>query len=210
MSRPRPSTIYGAAKLTGALGHDLHVGVVSALIARNDVHVSSDTLPPQNRLAEPLTLVDIARLRWEVGNNGYLGILATATNQFEPADAYPVVSADDATMRRLCPGGAQVAPGARCFHDAYVAAADGHWRSPSGAYMVSGRAIVTAIDDGLARTLRDGTRIESGDVAGPPKAPRCTSPTKPASTPTTTPGPPERRSGRHPSSRPPPSAPGPT
>ncbi len=163
-STPQPSTIYGAAKLTGTLGGDLTGGFVSAVTARNDAVVQSPDGMEESRLAEPLTLFNVARLRLPVGRSAHLGLTATAANRMEDERAYPLLSDAGAMPQRLCPGGDVVSAGQRCFHDSYVIGMDGSWRSPDGAYIVNGQVYASAIDEGPARILPDGTIIESGDT----------------------------------------------
>jgi hypothetical protein len=92
-----------------------------------------------------------------------VGVLATATTRFEEPSGYPR-DGEQAPGMQQCPAGAEIAAGARCFHDSYVASADGHWRSSSGDYVVSGQGIVSAIAGGPPRTLLDGTVIAAGDA----------------------------------------------
>jgi hypothetical protein len=160
----RPSTIYAAAKLNGQLIDGVNAIVVSALTGRSDATVTPAVGSPQERLAAPMALANIARVRAAVGTGGAVGVLATALDRFEPSDAYPTVMSPDGSQTRLCPDGSSQPIGARCFHDAYAAGLDGVWRSPSGTYVAAGQGIATAIEHGPARTLPDGTVIGSGDV----------------------------------------------
>jgi hypothetical protein len=64
----------------------------------------------------------------------------------------------------LCPDGAAVLAGGRCFRDAYVGGLDGRWRSPGGDYAVDGQVIGTLVQNGPTRALRDGTALGSGDA----------------------------------------------
>jgi Domain of unknown function (DUF5916) len=159
---PSPSTIYGAAKLVGALGDKLTLGLLSALTARNTVDVQlAGTRGP--RLAQPLTLVNVLRLRWAAGANTDIGLLATTTNRFESAGLYPLAP-NGTPAYALCPDASLVVPGARCFHDAYVGAVDARWRSRSGAYVLNAQALVSAVANGPPRQFLDGTWIRSGDL----------------------------------------------
>lgn len=180
---PGPSTIYGAAKLVGDLGHHFSVGELFALTGRQTVEVQpfdvsrgSPFLPPLGssvagrriqRLADPLTSYKVLRLKREIGDNAHVGLLAMATNRLESGADYPVVPSEPGTGRRvdqLCPSGDLVAPGQRCFHDAYVGGVDARWRSASGDYAASGQIIGSAIQSGPTRTLLDGTVVRAGDV----------------------------------------------
>jgi hypothetical protein len=179
---PGPSTIYGAVKLTGELGYHLSIGELFALTGKQTVEVQpfdvsrgSPFLPPPGsklagqrfeRLADPLTSYKVLRLKREIGDNSSVGVIAMATNRLEAGAGYPLVPSDSASRRSdvLCPSGEQVAPGQRCFHDAYVGGVDARWRSPSGDYSASGQVIATMIQGGPERTLLDGTVIRPGDV----------------------------------------------
>jgi hypothetical protein len=179
---PGPSTIYGAAKLVGDLGHHLSVGELFALTGKQTVEVQpfdisrgSPFLPALGerlagrrieRLADPLTSYKVLRIKREIGDNSHVGLIAMATNRLESGAEYPVVPSDTRGRRtdQLCPSGDQVAPGQRCFHDAYVGGVDARWRSPSGDYSASGQVIGTVIQNGPTRTLLDGTVVRPGDV----------------------------------------------
>lgn len=179
---PGPSIIYGAAKLVGDLGHHLSVGELFALTGKQTIEVQpfdvsrgSPFLPPLGsrlagrrieRLADPLTSYKVLRLKREIGDNSHVGLIAMATNRLESGADYPVVPSGQSARRfeLLCPSGDQVAPGQRCFHDAYVGGVDARWRSASGDYAASGQVIGTAIQSGPERTLRDGTVVRAGDV----------------------------------------------
>jgi hypothetical protein len=159
---PGPSTIYGAAKLVGLVGERLTVGVLSALTARNTVGVQvADTRV--SRIAAPLSLFNVLRLRWAVARNTEIGIMATAANRFEPIGLYPFQP--NGTLKyALCPDGSFAAPTERCFHDAYVGGPDVRWRSPSGDYVVNAQAVVSGVVNGPPRQFADGTWLKSGDV----------------------------------------------
>ena len=179
---PRPSTIYGAAKLVGDLGHHFSVGELFALTGKQTVEVQpfdvsrgSPFLPSlgervagrrRERLADPLTSYKVLRIKREIGDNSSVGVIAMATNRLESGAEYPLVPSGTKSRRTdaLCPGGEQVAPGQRCFHDAYVGGVDARWRSPSGDYSASGQVIGTLIQNGPERTLLDGTVVGPGDV----------------------------------------------
>jgi len=172
---PGPSTIYGAAKLVGDLGHHFSVGELFALTGRQAVEVQPFVPTPVGdvasrrikRLVDPLTSYKVLRLKREIGDNSHVGLIAMSTNRLEAGADYPLVPSGPKTGRKvdqLCPGEDQVAPGQRCFHDAYVGGVDARWRSESGDYAASGQAIGTVIENGPARTLLDGTVVRSGDV----------------------------------------------
>lgn len=159
-----PSTIYAAAKLNGKPSEGVSAAVVSALIGRNDVAVQGADGVSRERLADPLTLANVARVKVDVGT-ATLGVLGTGLWRFEPQDEYPRIGGGDGDERQRCPGGATLRPGSRCFHDSYAVGLDGVWRSPGSAYVASGQAIVTSIQGGPPRTMPDGTVIASGDTA---------------------------------------------
>lgn len=165
---PSPSTIVGAAKLVGDLGHRFSIGELVAVTAHQNVLVRNARGVELQRSADPLTSYKVLRLKREIGDNAHVGLMALATNRLESAGDYPVMAGfGPGKLRRppqLCPTGDLVASGERCFHDAYVAGIDGRWRSPSGDYVVSAQAIGSLIKSGPPRTLPDGTVIKSGDV----------------------------------------------
>jgi Domain of unknown function (DUF5916)/Carbohydrate family 9 binding domain-like len=161
---PGPATIYGAAKLSGQVGGGVGVGLMSALTAREDVTVRPPVGAAVSRLAAPMALENVGRVRVPLGAGAAIGVLATAVNRFEPGDGYPTVMAPTGSQTQLCPDGSSVAVGARCFHDAYAGGLDASWRSPSGTYVAAGQGLLTAVEHGPARTMLDGTVIASGDV----------------------------------------------
>lgn len=165
VSVPEPTTIYGAAKLRGTLGPRVSGSLLSAFTGQNDVQVERADRTRRDALAAPPSWYNIARVRVALGERAQLGLLATATQRFESTEDYPrMAGTDGASAMQVCPGGELLTAGARCFHDSYVASADGYWRSDSGDYVVSGQAVVSAIERGPARTMLDGTVISSGDV----------------------------------------------
>jgi hypothetical protein len=161
---PAPSRIYGAAKLVGTLGKRLTLGVMSALVARNDVEVQVGETRAA-RVAEPMSLFDVVRLRWQLARNTDLGLMFTASNRFEAVGRY-ALQPNGGAEYALCPSGALVRPGDRCFHDSYVGGPDLRWRSASGDYQLVAQAIVSGIVGGAPRRLLDGTFINAGDVGG--------------------------------------------
>ncbi len=162
---PAPSIIYGAAKLVGRPTRLLTVGAISAMTGRNAVPVREASGVVVDRTAVPMSSYQVLRLRLDATDNGHIGLVATAVNRFERSGDYPALGAPGAPdERRLCPGGAEVSPGGRCFHDAYVAALDGRARSRSGDYVIRGMALGSLTSNGPARTFRDGTVIRAGDA----------------------------------------------
>jgi Domain of unknown function (DUF5916) len=159
---PSPSTIYGAAKLVGVVGDKLTVGVLSALTARNTVDVQQGERRVA-RIAEPMSLFNVLRLRYPAGRNLDVGLMATATNRFEPTGLYPL-QPNGTPQYALCPDGAFVGATDRCFHDSYVGGPDIRWRSPSGDYVLNAQTILSAVVNGPPRQFLDGNWIKSGDL----------------------------------------------
>src|SRR5262249_967172 len=152
---PSPSTIYGAAKLVGVVGGKLTIGALSALTARNTVDVQ---VGPARvwRVAQPMSLYNVLRLRLAAGRNTDVGLTAARTNRFETAGLYPF-QPNGPPAYALCPDGSLVGASARCFHDSYVGGPDLRWRSPSGDYVLNTQAIVSGVVSGPARQFPDGS-----------------------------------------------------
>ncbi len=163
LTAAEPATIYGAAKLRGNLGR-VSGSLLSAFTGQRDVEVERADGTRRDALAAPPSWFNVARVRASLGDRTQVGLFATATRRFEPTGDYPRMTPDGSPEMQLCPGGELLAAGDRCFHDSYVASADGYWRSGSGAYVVSGQGIVSAIQGGPPRTMLDGTVISSGDA----------------------------------------------
>ncbi|HVR01764.1 MAG TPA: DUF5916 domain-containing protein [Polyangia bacterium] len=154
---PDPSPIYGAAKLVGAAGASTTLGVLSAVTGQNDVDVRTNNGATVARTAEPLSAYNVVRWKRLVGADSSVGLLATATNRFEPLYA----------VGQLCPSTqAKPATDQRCTNDAYALSADGRWRSPRGDYVVSAQALTTALVHGPVRAETDGINVNPGTLAG--------------------------------------------
>jgi len=172
VNAPVPSVIYGAAKLAGDLGGHWTYGELLALTGRQTVPVEEPGGARVSRLVDPTSAYAVLRLKREVGANAHVGLLFTASERVESGADYPILPGLGPTggPGQLCPNGdltsSTLAPGSRCFHDAYVGGVDGRWRSASGDYTVTGQVIGTLTSGGPSRTLPDGTVIRSGD-AGP-------------------------------------------
>jgi len=175
---PETALIYGAAKLVGNLNDHWTVGAMSAFTAPNQVAVQESVngvvTGTTTRLAQPAMSFNVLRLKRELGRNAYLGLIGTgATVLREQTLGYPTADPNDMMSdpmaKRLCPSGATVAGGSRCFHDAYLGGIDGFWRSESGNYMVAGQAVMSLIENGppagSSTPLLDGTVINPGDHA---------------------------------------------
>ncbi len=169
--RPDPSTIYGAAKLVGSLGDRFTVGAMSALTGNNHVDAVLADGTRDERLVDPLTSYNVLRLKRDIGGNAHVGFLGTAVIRAEPGVAADWLASSRAypstgvRAQQLCPSGQTVRSGARCHHDAFVAGIDAAWRSESGDYVISGQGVASAISEGPARTMPDGTVIFGGDIA---------------------------------------------
>jgi uncharacterized protein DUF5916/cellulose/xylan binding protein with CBM9 domain len=161
---PAPAPIYGAVKAVGDAGA-FRFGALSAVTGAEHVPVETGAGEADERLALPLTAVQVLRASGAIGAGAMLGALATASTRFEPAGAYPRFVTTDGSVRQRCPAGEEVAPGERCFHDAYAAGIDGLWRSETGDWVVAGQLVGTLIEHGPSRIQPDGTVIASGDLA---------------------------------------------
>jgi hypothetical protein len=161
---PVPADIEAAAKLVGRLGSNWTIGMVSAVTGRNDVLVrQTATGATSSLLIAPLNAYNVLRVRREWGMSGHVGVIATGSTAFEANGGYAVFD-DPSTGARsqLCPSGATIAAGARCFRDSYVAGADGLWRSPSGNYVVNGAVVGSLVHGGAPAIQLDGSTIGSG------------------------------------------------
>jgi hypothetical protein len=157
VAEPEPSQIYSAAKVSGTIGGRTTVGVMSAVTGENDVEVQSADGTRAQRLIDPLTTFNVLRVKRLVAANADVGLLATATNRFEPT--IPVDGLCPAT--HLPPG-----PDGRCTNDAYVASVDGRWRSASGDYATAWQAMGTTLSGGAPRPEPDGIPITPGHLDG--------------------------------------------
>jgi len=140
-----PSRIWGAAKLVGAANRRTSLGLLTALTGRNVADIESKdangAAVPGSRISrdvDPWALFNVFRLRRQWGTGGDLGLLATAVNRFERAGQ------------------------PRLTNDAYTAALDGHWHSPSANYLVSAQAMAAMLSGGPGRTAPDGITTQPG------------------------------------------------
>ncbi len=156
-ARPDPSAIYGAAKVSGTIGGKTTVGVMSAVTGENDALVQTADGTRVSRLVDPPTAFNVLRVKRLVAANADVGLMATATNRFEP----------DLPPGTRCPT-TQALPTAdgRCTNDAYVLSLDGRWRSASGDYAAAWQAIGSVLSRGPPRSEPDGIPIVPGDTAG--------------------------------------------
>jgi hypothetical protein len=171
---PVPSTIFGAAKLTGDLGGRWTLAELIALTGRQTVQVQPQNGPAVDRAIDPYTAFGVLRLKREIGANSSVGLMLTGVSHLESGGDYPrlppgwystvpIAPGPPGKALALCPSGDTAALGTRCFHDAYVAGVDGRWRSESGEYTVTGQAIGSVIENGPAHLVPDGTVLQSGD-----------------------------------------------
>ncbi len=115
---------------------------MSAVTGENDIAVQTADGTRVERLVDPADGVQRpARSSASSAPTPTSGLLATATNRFEPA----------LPAGARCPA-TQAAPAAdgRCTNDAYVLSLDGRWRSPSGDYASAWQAIGSALSRGPA------------------------------------------------------------
>jgi hypothetical protein len=165
---PRPTAIYGAAKLTGDVGHGWTVAALSAVTGPNDVDAVLPSGTRDARHLDPLTSYDVLRVRSKVAPGFDVGVTGTAAVRGEPSQgnvypALPVAAGTPPTTQR-CPDRTLTSFGQRCFHDAYLGSADFVWRSPSGEYALRGQGFATTIYNGPTRELPDGTLVASGST----------------------------------------------
>ena len=153
---PEPSPIYGAAKLVGTIKGRTTLGILSTVTGRRDVSVQRSDGQRELRLVDPVTAYNVLRVKRLVGARSEIGVYATAVNRIEPTPL---------TAGALCPTTAAIGEG-RCFNDAYVASADGRWRSPSGNYAGSAQGFASLLSGGPARAQRDGLAIQPGHASG--------------------------------------------
>ena len=152
-----PSTIYGAAKVSGTIGGKTTVGVMSAVTGENDALVQTADGTRVSRMVDPPTAFNVLRVKRLIAANADVGLMATATNRFEP----------ELPAGARCPTTqALPAPDGRCTNDAYVLSLDGRWRSASGDYAAAWQAIGSVLSRGPARSQPDGIPIVPGDTAG--------------------------------------------
>jgi hypothetical protein len=157
VAEPEPSTIYGAAKLSGTIGGRTTVGIISAVTGENDVTIQNPDGSQLRRLVDPLTAFNVVRVKRLFAANADVGLLATATNRFEPA--VPPGGRCPATQTAPAPDG-------RCTNDAYVLSLDGRWRSASGDYASAWQAIGSTLSGGPPRSEPDGIPIVPGNTGG--------------------------------------------
>jgi hypothetical protein len=160
---PQPATIWGASKLTGRVADGWSIGTLQAVTAESTVPVQLADGTRVNRVLAPLTDFGVLRVKRDLSDHAFVGLTATGVTHAERTGQWPIVpGAGPATQ--LCPDGAQLAAGSRCFDDAYVAAADWRWRSGNGDWASNGQLVASTLQHGPARSVSDGTSIAPGDV----------------------------------------------
>jgi phage gpG-like protein len=150
---PGAAPILGAAKLVGSAA-GLELGALSAVTGGVDAVTDAGAVA-----AAPLAAHHVARVRL-TRDRLAVGALATARTAYEDPGRYPGVMDGDGV---LCPGGAVVAIGARCTHDAFTGGLDGAWRSEAGAWTAGGQLAATRLEGGPPLQRPDGTIVRSGD-----------------------------------------------
>ncbi len=176
---PGAPTIYGASKLTGRLADGWTIGTLQAVTAKNDVQVQLGDGSRVKRAVEPLASFQVLRLKRELGQKAYVGVMGTAVDYAEPTSSYALLpnggqlcpNAVDATsaVRSLSPAQSagplgSVPAGARCFNNAYVLGVDAQWRSEAGDWAMNGQAVASTLQNGSPRHVPDGTTIQPGDL----------------------------------------------
>ena len=166
LAEPPPSgSILGALKLSGVLTGRLSVAVLDAISPRKDAVIERSPGMTEALLVDPLSNFGVLRLRQEFGTNSSVGMIATAVNRIEPANA-AAPRPDD-----LCPVPytttftsleAPVARGGRCTNDAYAAGLDTVLRTDDGEWGLSAQIVGSRIENGPTRIIPDGTAIGSG------------------------------------------------
>jgi hypothetical protein len=172
---PQPTTIYGASKLSGTVSDGWTVGTLQALTAPATVPVSLGSGASVTRVVEPLSAWNVLRVRRELGDKAFVGLMATGVTRGESTGNWPTVPAGQAGLgqpaQAVCPTTMQafhstllVRPGSRCFDDAYTGALDGRWRSNDGTWAFVGQAAGSTLQRGPPRYVPDGTVVSAGDV----------------------------------------------
>ncbi|MEZ4311685.1 MAG: DUF5916 domain-containing protein [Polyangiaceae bacterium] len=165
VATPDPSPIYGALKLTGNIGKEWSTGALLAVAGGTSAELLHNGRPV-NRVASPLSTFKALRLRRNFEGGSNVGLLATAVSRLETPGDYALVGGDGdkGPRRELCPGGEELVPGQRCFHNAYVLAADGRIRFLDNNYSIQAQAAATVLDGGPPVELRDGNVIRSREI----------------------------------------------
>ncbi|MBK8258690.1 MAG: hypothetical protein IPK82_39280 [Polyangiaceae bacterium] len=160
---PDPSPIYGALKLTGNLSKEWSTGALLAVAGSSAAEVVKNG-QLLSRVASPLSAYKVLRLRRNFEGGSNVGLMATAVSRLETPNDYAQIEGPDGKVRELCPEGEEQPLGQRCFHNAYVVAADGRYRFLENNYSIQAQLAATMIDGGPHIHLRDGTTIKSHDI----------------------------------------------
>ncbi|MDI7268246.1 MAG: DUF5916 domain-containing protein [Myxococcota bacterium] len=150
---PEPTRIWAALKLTGEFAPRWTIAAIDTLTAGQEIESFGPRGEEADRVAEPPSHFGILRLVRNFGGDNSVGVMATAVNRIEP----------DSYAGSLCPSGRSPRDG-RCFHDAYVGAVDGSFRTADGSWSGSAQAAVSGLVGGPSRMLPDGTWLDAGDV----------------------------------------------
>lgn len=160
--------IWGALKLTGLIGERTSVGALDALTSRQDATIARAPGASAGKvLIEPLSNFAVLRLRRDFGTNSSIGILGTAVNRFEPADAAAPQMGD------LCPVPysttfvtlkAPLPSSGRCTSDAYTGGLDTTLRTSDGEWGFGAQVVGSRIENGPTRQIPDGTEVGPGST----------------------------------------------
>lgn len=162
---PDPSPIFGAMKLTGNVGEKWSLGALLAVAGTSSAETLDGRRKKHDRVAAPLSMVKVLRLRRNFEGGTNLGVLFTGVSRLEHPEDYPRVQGESGKTALLCPNGEEAPPGERCTHSAYALAIDGRYRFLENNYSLTGQVAGTLVHDGPPREQLDGTVIRSGDVA---------------------------------------------
>jgi len=162
---PDPSPIYGALKLTGTVDEKWNLGALLALSGGSSAEDVDGAGKKHDRIADPLAVFKVLRLRRVFESGASIGVLATGVSRLESPGDYPEVAGEGGKPHMLCPGGEELPRGQRCFHNAYALAMDGRYRFGERNYVLTGQVAGTLVEGGPPRQQLDGTVIRSGDVS---------------------------------------------
>jgi hypothetical protein len=156
--------ILSAVKLTGLLASRLSIAALDAVTEREDEIVQrAPDQPRESVLVEPLTNFAVLRLRQEFSQNSWIGVMGTAVNRFEPANAAAPQPGDGCPMPYFGVLPILAPVKGRCTNDAYTGGIDTVLRTSDGTWGASGQVVGSLLEDGPGRLLPDGTLIRPGD-----------------------------------------------
>jgi hypothetical protein len=154
----QPGRIYAAAKLSGLIAPRLTIGVLDAVTAEASMVAARLDSPdsPRRISTEPMANFAVLRLKRDILQRSYVGVMATAVNRFESPGVEAPLPGD------TCPDGNLPAASGRCTHDAYSAAADFNVRTNDGDWGAMGQVAMTVLSGGPQRLVPDGTVLGPG------------------------------------------------